>query len=192
MGGRFQNIFITHPRLPATQLREDTISWRGGSRPYRSTNIGPAKPQNKEKTNLDPIKQKMNGNTASISSQPTSSPMKQGIPCNETCRKCFRLCSTGSWGRERNEQPEEPWSSQESLGAVRTWIRQEQPEATGHNYYTRAATSSQERSHEARSNQKQPDGQEKPGAATTSQEQPGAAMRSQEQRKQPREKTNQE
>ena len=40
--------------MPATPLCEDAISWRGGPRSYRSTNIGPAKPQAKENCNQNP------------------------------------------------------------------------------------------------------------------------------------------
>ena len=104
VGGHFQNIFNTHPRLPATQLREDIISWRGGSRSYRSTNMGPAKTQTKEKHR---------GTTNATGNRHAKKLLESFLNC---------VCIRRALHTERKEQPGEHWSSQnpDQLRAARS------------------------------------------------------------------------
>ena len=162
MGGRFQKIFNAQPRLPqhnyvktpspGVEVHALIVRQTSGQRNHRP-----------KKTNPDPTKQKMNGNTARIPSQPTSSPMKQGIPCNETCRKCSRLCVCAS----RGHGVEKGTSSQKNLGPARRALEQSEPGSDKSSQ--KQLDIHKSRSHEARSNQKQPHGQEKPRAARSSQ-----------------------
>ena len=117
-GGTSKQKIITHPRLPATQLREDTISWRGGPRSYRSTNMGPAKPQTNGK--------KSRSNQTKTERRYCAPLIATDIVSDETWNRHARrllesfincVCIRGQCIQKRR-------SSQENLGAARTWTSQ--------------------------------------------------------------------